>query len=52
MGLYVVVGILAGAEDEYADYVRAQFAVIRELLDRVGAGHCAEPELNERDVLG
>jgi len=52
MGLYVVVGILAGAEDEYADYVRTQFAVIRELLDRAGAGHWAEPELNERDVLG
>jgi hypothetical protein len=51
MGLNVVVGILAGAENEYADYVRAQFAVIRELLDRAGARQLAEPELNERDVL-
>jgi hypothetical protein len=32
-------------------YVRANFAVIRELLDRAGAGRWAEPELNERDVL-
>jgi hypothetical protein len=51
MGLNIVVGILAEAEAEYADYVRAHFAVIRELLDRAGAGHWAEPELNERDVL-
>ena len=51
MGLNIVVGILAGAEDEYANYVREQFAVIRELLDRAGAGQWAEPELDERDVL-
>ena len=51
VGLNIVVGILAGAEDDYADYVRAGFAVIRELLDRTGAGQWAEPELNERDVL-
>ena len=51
MGLNMVVGILAEAEDEYADHVRAHFAVIRELLDRAGAGQWAEPELNERDVL-
>lgn len=51
MGLNIVVGILAEAEDEYAGYVRAQFAVIGELLDRAGAGPWAEPELNARDVL-
>jgi hypothetical protein len=51
MGLTVVVGILAGAEEEYAGHVRVRFAVIRELLARVGAGQWAEPVLNERDVL-
>jgi hypothetical protein len=51
MGLTIVVGILAGVGDEDADHVRAHFAVIRELLDRAGAGQWAEPELNERDIL-
>jgi hypothetical protein len=51
MGLTIVVGILAGTEDEDAGHVRAHFAVIRELLDRAGAGQWAEPELNERDIL-
>jgi hypothetical protein len=51
MGLNVVVGILAATEDEDSGYVRAHFAVIRELLGRAGAGQWAEPELNERDVL-
>lgn len=52
MGLSIVVGVLAEAEDEYiTDLVHAQFAVIRELLDRAGAGQWAEPELTERDVL-
>lgn len=47
----MVVGILAGAEEDHADYVRAGFAVIQELLDRAGARPWAEPELNERDIL-
>jgi hypothetical protein len=51
MGLNMVVGILADAEDEYADMVRADFGVIRELLTRAGAGQWTEPELNEPDVL-
>ena len=51
MGLNVVVGVLAGAEDDYAGHVRGHFAVIRELLGRVGARRWAEPELDERDVL-
>src|ERR1700722_11287671 len=51
MGLNIVVGILAGAEDEYAGHVRRRFAVIGELLDRAGAREWAEPELNERDVV-
>jgi hypothetical protein len=49
MGLTIVVGVLAGDEDEGC--VRAHFAVIREVLDRAGAGQWAEPVLNERDVL-
>jgi hypothetical protein len=51
MGLTIVVGILTGTEDEDAGHVRAHFAVIRELLDRAGAGQWAEPVLNEWDVL-
>jgi hypothetical protein len=51
MGLTIVVGILAGTEDEDVGHVHAHFAVIRELLDRAGAGQWAEPVLNERDVL-
>lgn len=50
MGLSMVVGILADSDDESADLVRADFAVIRELLDRTGAGPWDEPELNEEDV--
>lgn len=51
MGLNMVVGILADAEDEYADMVRTDFAVIQEFLDRVGAGPWAEPDLDAEDVL-
>lgn len=51
MGLNIVVGVLADAEGEYVDHVRAHFAVIQGLLDRVGAGQWAEPELDEEDVL-
>ena len=50
MGLNIVVGVTAGAWDEYAD-VREHFAVIGRLLDRAGAGQWAEPELDEQDVL-
>jgi hypothetical protein len=38
MGLTIIVGVLAGAEDGDADHVRAQLAVIGELLDRAGTG--------------
>lgn len=51
MGLNVVVGILAEADDEYADDVRADFAAVRQLLVRAGAPPWSEPELNEQDVL-
>lgn len=47
----MVVGVLAEVEGEDAGYVRAQLAVVGELLDRAGAGRWAEPELDERDVL-
>lgn len=47
----MVVGILADAEDDDADEVRADFTVIREVLDRAGAGPWAEPELTEKDVV-
>jgi hypothetical protein len=50
MGLEMAVGILADAEDEYADEVRADFTVIRELLDLAGAGPWDEPELDEEDA--
>ena len=53
MGLNIVVGVLAEDEDEdeHADLVCEDFAVIRELLDRAGAGQWTEPELSEQDVL-
>ena len=50
MGLDVAVGILADVDDEDADMVRADLAVIRELLDLAGAGPWDEPELNEEDA--
>jgi hypothetical protein len=52
MGLDMVVGILADAdaEDEDVDMLRADFTVIRELLDLAGAGPWDEPELNEEDA--
>ncbi|MEU9402710.1 hypothetical protein [Streptomyces sp. NPDC048242] len=43
MGLHMVVGVLDGAEDEYAETVRADFAAIGELLKRAGAGPWVEP---------
>lgn len=53
MGLNVVVGLEDEAEDEDEyEHVRADFAVIRELLDRSGAGQWPEPELNERVLEG
>ncbi|WP_050779543.1 hypothetical protein [Streptomyces sp. C] len=44
MGLNVVVGVLADAEDEYADMVRADFAAIGALLERAGARPWREPD--------
>ena len=41
MGLNIVVGVTAGAWEEYAG-VREHFAVIGRLLDRAGAGQWAE----------
>ncbi|MEU6244565.1 hypothetical protein [Streptomyces sp. NPDC047024] len=43
MGLHMVVGVLDGAEDEYVEMVRADFAAIGELLKRAGAGPWVEP---------
>jgi hypothetical protein len=51
MGLNVIVGVTAEDWDEYTDATREDFAVIRRLLDRAGAGQWAEPELDEQDVL-
>ncbi|MBO0831013.1 MAG: hypothetical protein J2P28_06950 [Actinobacteria bacterium] len=54
MGLNMIVGgwpWVADGDEEYAGHVRAQFAVIREALDRAGAGGWDEPALDERDVL-
>ena len=51
VGLNVVVGILVDAEDEAADLFGGDLAVIRELLDRAGAGQWAEPNLAEGDDL-
>lgn len=51
MGLNVVVGILADAEDDSADHFGCDFAVIRELLDKAGAGQWNEPDLAEGDDL-
>jgi hypothetical protein len=51
MGLTIVVGTLAGAGDDDAGHARADFAVIAEVLDQAGAGHWAEPDLDERDIL-
>jgi hypothetical protein len=50
MGLNMAVGILADDDDEYAEMVRADFTVIRELLDLAGARPWDEPELDERDA--
>ncbi|MFF5158284.1 hypothetical protein ACFY3N_18935 [Streptomyces sp. NPDC000348] len=49
MGLNMFVGVLAGAEDDYADMIRADFAAIGELLERTGLGHWAEPEPAEAE---
>ena len=38
VGLNVVVGILVDAEDDAADHFGCDFVVIRELLDKAGAG--------------
>lgn len=46
----MVVGILGDSDEESADTIRADFALIRELLDRAGAGPWDEPALNEDDV--
>ena len=51
MGLNVVVGILVDAEDDAADHFGCDFAVIRELLDKAGAGQRNEPDLAEGDDL-
>jgi hypothetical protein len=51
VGLNVVVGILAGAEDDAADHFGCDFAVIRELLDKAGVGQWNEPDLAEGDDL-
>ncbi|MCL2585230.1 MAG: hypothetical protein FWE35_22535 [Streptosporangiales bacterium] len=51
MGLNIVVGILIGAEEDYADDVRQCFAVIQGWLARTGAGQWAEPDLGEEDDL-
>jgi hypothetical protein len=51
MSLSIVVGILAEADDEGADLIRADFAVVRELLGRAGAGQWVEPELDAADTL-
>lgn len=49
----MVVGVLADSDDaegEYADAVRADFRVIRGLLDGAGVGPWDEPELDEQDT--
>jgi hypothetical protein len=43
MGLNMVVGVLADADEEYAEMVRTDFTDIGELLERAGAGRWAEP---------
>ncbi|QFG22902.1 hypothetical protein [Actinomadura sp. WMMB 499] len=54
MGLGMVVGLLADMEAqgdvEYADTVRAEFALIGELLVEAGAGSWDEPRLTAQDV--
>ncbi|MFI6515451.1 hypothetical protein ACIBF1_07835 [Spirillospora sp. NPDC050679] len=49
MGLNVVVGVLADADEDYAAMVRADFAAIGELLEREQAGRWAEPDPLELD---
>ncbi|MGI5170685.1 hypothetical protein ACQEU3_40685 [Spirillospora sp. CA-253888] len=49
MGLNVVVGLLADADEDYAAMVRADFAAIGELLEREQAGRWAEPDPLELD---
>ncbi|MDX2817545.1 hypothetical protein PV410_34290 [Streptomyces sp. PA03-5A] len=44
MGLNIMVGVLVDAEDDYAEMVRADFAVIGELLERSGARQWTEPD--------
>ncbi|GAB2814105.1 hypothetical protein GCM10027176_18340 [Actinoallomurus bryophytorum] len=46
----MAVGILTEDDDEYADMVRADFTVIRELLDLAGAGPWDEPDLHVEDA--
>lgn len=45
----MVVGVLVDVDDEYAEMVRTDFAVIGELLDRAGAGRWAEPAAIESE---
>jgi hypothetical protein len=47
MGLNMVVGVLADAGKDYAETLRADFSVLRELLDRAGAGQWVEPDPRE-----
>jgi hypothetical protein len=47
MGLNMVVGVVVNVDDEYAEIVRADFAVIGELLQRAGAERWAEPVMTE-----
>ncbi|MET8755418.1 hypothetical protein ABZW32_35750 [Streptomyces sp. NPDC004667] len=50
MGLNVVVGALADAEDDdYTEMVRADFAAIGELLERAGARQWTGPDLDEEE---
>ncbi|MEL5954343.1 hypothetical protein AADR41_06105 [Streptomyces sp. CLV115] len=48
MGLNIVVGVLVDTEDDYAEKVRADFAVVGELLERAGARRWTEPDLDRR----
>ncbi|MGV9786701.1 hypothetical protein [Streptomyces sp. NPDC003435] len=48
MGLNIVVGVLVDAtNDDYTEMVRADFITVGELLERAGAGHWAEPDLDD-----
>lgn len=47
MGLNMVVGVPADADDEYAEMIRADLAVIHELLAEAEIGPWVEPESGE-----